>query len=386
MKRFRSIRSVPLAWLLAAATVNAAEVMKPVPLPAAKGEIAGAAFSPDSARLAIVRNSPIPGTPGPRYVLQIVELRSGQELAHTDVLKEEPWDTRAHIEYSPDGNRLLLAANGSDVLSIIDTSELRKIREIALHSGIGSRKAMAPSRYPSGVIALARPLSGDLFGALTDDNEVFLGSFSSGQILESWSLGKGRTGSELGQVSLSLSQDGSNVLVPVLPFGNSLPKALRNLRLFASRNGEIVKSVRTSGPIGQVVLLVDNKALATTIDPPGLFPKRACMEKWNLNSESLEGQFCDQGRNVIGPLSSAPDADQVAGFASRPHKDIEGHVYGAPGRVDLWNITSGTLLATSDEFPSFIRLLRVSANGEWLLADQTLLRTIVNGTTHGRGS
>ena len=53
--------------------------------------------------------------------------------------------------------------------------------------------------------------------------EVFIGSFSSGQIVKSWSLGKGRMATQLGQVSLSLSDDGSNAVVSSLPDENKLP-------------------------------------------------------------------------------------------------------------------------------------------------------------------
>jgi hypothetical protein len=234
-------------------------------------------------------------------------------------------------------------------------------------------------RYPREVVSLERSARGDLFGVLTNklygDEEVFVGSFSSGQILKSWSLGSGRSsGSLLAAVSLSLNEDGSSLIVPVLPPGNSLPKGLYNLHLFDSRSGAMVKSVRTSRLVGQVVLLADNNVLAAPIDAPGLFSKKLCIERWSLNSAGLEGQFCDQGRNVFGPLSAAPAAGRVVGFASRPRKDLEGYVYAAPGRVDVWDIASGDLIASSDEFPSFVPSIRISADGEWILADQVLLQ------------
>jgi hypothetical protein len=207
--------------------------MKPVALPAAEGRLTGAAFSPDSNHLALVRNIAASGTSALRRVLQIIELGSGREVAHDEVLKAEHWDSRVHVEYSPHGTYLLLVADGSDVLSIIDASTLRTVKEVALHPETSSRKALAPSRYLRGVVALASPLRGDFIGAvtadaLTDEHKVFIVSFSSGQILKSWGLGNGRVGSELGEISLSLSEDGSSLLVPVLPYGNSLPKGFYN--------------------------------------------------------------------------------------------------------------------------------------------------------------
>jgi hypothetical protein len=92
-----------------------------------------------------------------------------------------------------------------------------------------------------------------VFGVLTHDelqgNEVFVGSFSSGQIIKGWSLGKGRTATQLGQTALSLSEDGSRTAVTVLPDGNSLPKGFNNLRLYNSSSGDMVKSIRTDGRV-----------------------------------------------------------------------------------------------------------------------------------------
>lgn len=86
---------------------------------------------------------------------------------------------------------------------------------------------------------------GNVFGVLTHDEmqgeEVFIGSFSSGQIVKSWSLGKGRMATQLGQVSLSLSDDGSNAVVSSLPDENKLPN---NVCFFNSNSGELIKSVR----------------------------------------------------------------------------------------------------------------------------------------------
>jgi hypothetical protein len=67
-------------------------------------------------------------------------------------------------------------------------------------------------------------------------------------------------------------------------------------------------------------------------------------------------------------------AERVVGFASQIHKSIEGHVYAASGRVDVWNTKSGSLIASSDEIPHFVSSVQISANGEWVLADQVLLQ------------
>lgn len=100
-------------------------------------------------------------------------------------------------------------------------------------------------------MSLAVAWKAGIFGVVTHDelqgNEVFVGSFASGQIIKSWSLGRGRTATQLGQTSLSLSDDGARIAVSVLPDGNSIPKGFNNLRLYNSGNGEMVKSIRTDG-------------------------------------------------------------------------------------------------------------------------------------------
>lgn len=377
MKRLGVVWPGILACLFAVRTVSAANVMKPVALPAAEGRLVGAAFSPDSSRLAVVRN-----IAGQQNVLQIVDLKSGREVAHAGVLDTEPADlaTSAHfVEYSPDGHYLLLATKGSDVLSIIDANTLRTLKRIALHPEADSRTALGQGRrYFRGVISLAASARQDVFGVLTHDelqgNEVFVGSFSSGQIIKGWSLGKGRTATQLGQTALSLSEDGSRTAVTVLPDGNSLPKGFNNLRLYNSSSGDMVKSIRTDGLIGQIILLPGENVLASKIDTPGLFSKKACIEKWNLDKGSLSSRFCDQGRNVSVALAASLAAGRVVGFASQMHKSIEGQVYAASGRVDVWDMKPGNIVASSDEIPRLVSYLRVSANGEWVLADQMLFQ------------
>lgn len=377
MKRLGVVWLVVVACPFAVRTVSAANVMKPVALPAAEGRLVGTAFSPDSSRLAVVRN-----IAGQQNALQIVDLKSGQEVAHANVLETERADlgTSAHfIEYSPDGHYLLLATRGSDVLSTIDANSLRTLKRIALHPEEDSRVPLGQGhRYFRGVISLAASARGDVFGVLTHDeqegNEVFVGSFSSGQIIKSWSLGKGRTATQLGQTSLSLSEDGSRTAITMLPDGNRLPKGFRNLRLYGSCGGDIVKSIRTDGLIGQIMLLPGENVLASRIDTPGLFSKKACIERWSLDSGSLGSQFCDQGRNVSVALGASVAAGRVVGFASQIRKSIEGQVYAASGRVDVWDMKSGNIVASSDEIPRLVSCLQVSPNGEWVMADQTLFQ------------
>lgn len=371
-----------LACLFTVKITSAASVIKAVALPSTEGSVAGAAFSPDSSRLAIMRNVVVPGSSSPRHVMQIVELRSGHEVAHADVLSAEPTDlaTNAHmIAYSPDGRYLLLATKGSDVLSIIDATTLQPLKRIALHPEAESRTSLGQGhRYFRGVVSLASSAKGDVFGVLTHDelqgNEAFVGSFSSGQIIKGWSLGKGRTATQLGQTSLSLSEDGSRTAISVLPNENSLPKGFNNLRLYNSSSGEMIKSIRTDGLVGQTMLLSGENILASRIDTPGLFSKKTCIEKWSFSSGTLDSQFCDQGRTVSAALAASVTAGRVVGFASQIHKSIEGQVYAASGRVDVWDIKSGSLIASSADVPHFVSSLQVSSSGEWVMADQMLLQ------------
>ena len=381
MKHLATIWSGLLVCSCVVPMASAANVLKPVSLPFADGKLVGASFSPDSSRLAIIRTVAAPGG-GQRHVLQIVEMKSGLELTEADVLTDEPVDLamNAHlISYSSDGRYLLVAARGSDVLSILDAATLRTLKRVALHPETDSRITLGEGhRYFRGVISLTASAKGNVFGVLTHDelqgNEAFVGSFSSGQSIKGWSLGKGRVASQLRQTSLSLNQDGSNAVVSVLPDENRLPKAFNNLRLYNSRTGKMMTSVRTKGLIGQVMLLSGNSVLAASIDTPSLLSKNICIEKWNLSSGKLGGQFCDGGRNVSATLSAAPSADRVVGFASQIHKSIEGQVYTASGRLDVWDMRSGNLVASSDEIPHFVSSVQISANGEWVLADQVLLQ------------
>jgi hypothetical protein len=273
----------------------------------------------------------------------------------------------------------LLATKGSDVLSIIDATTLKILKRIALHPEANSRISLGQGhRYFRGVVSLAVSSKGNVFGVLTHDelqgNEAFVGSFSSGKIIKSWSLGKGRTATQLGQTSLSLSEDGSRTAVSVVPDENSLPRSFNNLRLHNSTSGDSVKSIRTDGLVGQIILLPGENILASRIDTPGLFSKKTCIEKWNLSAGTLDSRFCDKGRTVSVALAASLATGRVVGFASQIHKSIEGPVYAASGRVDVWDLKSGSLIASSADAPQLVPSLRVSSNAEWVMADQMLLQ------------
>ena len=87
------------------AVAHAASIMKSVTLPAAEGDVVGAAFSPDSSRLAVIRHV-VPGTSGQGRIMHIVQLKSGQEISHAEVLNGVAADvaSSAHfIRYSSGG-------------------------------------------------------------------------------------------------------------------------------------------------------------------------------------------------------------------------------------------------------------------------------------------
>jgi WD40 repeat protein len=361
--------------------LSLASQMKQVNLPLSDGTTLGAAFSPDSSRIALITNV-VGAETRQRHILQVIELKSNHEIGRTDILADEPANlsTNAHlIGFSSDGRYLLLATQGSDVLLILDSATLDIVHRISLHPNTDARTGLEPG-HPNfrGIVSISCSAKGNVFGLLTHDElegeEVFIGSFSSEQIVSSWNLGKGRMGTELGKVSLSLSDDGSEVVVSRLPDQDKLPKGFDNIRLFKTNSGNALKSIHTNGLVGQVVLFPKDEILAARIDTPGLFSKKACLERWNLNSGTLDNQFCDEGRNVSTALSAAVAADRVVGFGSVIHKTIEGSIYSAPGRVDVWDLNSGALIASSEDMRHFVPRLQISPDGEWVFAEQVLLQ------------
>ena len=177
-------------------------------------------------------------------------------------------------------------------------------------SGLGNR-------YFQGVVSLAVASNAAIFGLLThdelQDNEIFVGSFSSGRIIKSWSLGRGRTATPLGHTSLSLSDDGLRTAVSLAPYRDRRPKNFTNLRLYKSDSAEVLRAIRTDRDIGQIMLVSGGSVLASRIDIPSLFAKKACIEKWSLDQGTLTERFCDQGRHVEVALGASATSDRVAG-------------------------------------------------------------------------
>jgi len=138
----------------------------------------------------------------------------------------------------------------------------------------------------------------------------------------------------------------------------------------------MVKSIRTDGLVGQIMLLSGETILASRIDTPGLFSKKTCIEQWSFGAGTLDSQFCDQGRTVSVALGASLATGRVVGFASQLHKSIEGQVDVASGRIDAWNVKTGSLIASSAEIPKLVSSVQVSSDGQWIMADQMLMQLI----------
>jgi hypothetical protein len=386
MKYFRRFLWSALALVFASQLARGDAMLKPMSLPSAEGTVVGTGFSPDSSRVAVVRYVTSQGASNGRHTIQTEDLQSGREISQADLPDEGSsyTATSAHfVAYSFDGRYILVASTGSDVLSIVDPIKLQILRRIVLHPETEPRRPLpnGGSRNFRGIVSLSVASNANVFGVLTHDglgmNEIFTGSISSGQIIASWSLGHGRTSAEMGRTSLSLSEDGQRVAVSILPSRGGLPKNFKNLLLFRSQTGDLIKAIRTDGLIGQLVLVPGNNVLASRIDTPSLFSKKACIEEWNIDTGTLSNRFCDERWNVQIALGISAPSNLAAGFACKAHKDLEGNVYSVEGKIDVWNIKSGTLVASSEEIPK-LRLisadLQISADGSWFLANQALWR------------
>jgi hypothetical protein len=376
-----------LALIILACEAAYGEVMlEPMSLPSAEGTIVATAFSPDSTRVVIVRHlAGGAGTSTARHTVQVVNLESAREISKADLPNGEPFDMAmsAHfIRYSFDGRYLVLGTSGADMLLILDAIKLQVMNRIILHPGTQHRKSLSQegNRHFQGVISLAVASNAEMFGVLTHDeqlgaNEVFIGSFSSGQIIRSWILGYGRAQTGLGQTSLSLSEDGLRTAVSLVPpTRDKLPKDFNNIRLYNSNSGELIAAVRTDGLAGQIAVAPGGIVFASRIDTPSLFSKKVCIEKWNLGTGVLMDRFCDQGRHVI-LLGVSQTSNLLAGFGCYIKKDLERNVYSVPGRIDVWDMKSGDLIAYSGEIPRLASAdIQISHNGSWLLANQTLFQ------------
>jgi WD40 repeat protein len=364
-------------------TADATDSIETVTLPPAEGTIVGAVFSPDSSQLILLRHVADTGSSGQRHVIQSVNLASRREGMRADVPTEDAADLASSIhfiKFSPDGCYLVIGKRASDVVFILDAATLQPVYKIALHPETDSRVDLGAREHHhfKGIIDLAVAAKADVFAVLTHDelggNEVFVGSYSLRRIVKKWELGPGRAATQIGQISLSIASDGSRIAASALPSGNTIPKNFYNIRIYDSSSGRMVKAIRTSAVVGKVETISNEDILVSRIDTPGIFSKKACIEKWNLNSGTLVGQLCDNDRNVTSALAVSLASDRVVGFSSRMRKSIEGQIYAVSGRVDVWDVNSGRLIAASSDLPRLISDLQVSPDGKWVMGDQSLFK------------
>ena len=385
MRHFRTFLRSSLAFVFASQLAHGAVTLKTASLPSAEGTIVGTGFSPDSSRIAVTRYIFDRDASTARHTIQIVDLKSGHEVSQAGLPNEDSSYTAASphfIMYSSDGRYLLLATTGSDVLLILDAIKLQVLARIVLYPEAHNRRRLSGegNRNFQGTVRVAVASNADLFGVLTHDgpadvNEIFIGSFSSGQITRKWSVGQGRSLGGLGRISLSLSEDGLRTVVSVAPPNRDHPpKDFNNIRLYDSKSGQLLEAIRTNSLVGPIALMPGDSIIASRIDTPGVFSKKLCIEKWNLGAAALTKSFCDSGRHVIS-LGMSPNANLIAGFACQIHRDIEGNVYSVPGRIDVWDTKSGTLIAFSEELSHLAPTeIQISPDGSWLFANQILMQ------------
>lgn len=381
MKNLRAVLFAVSVCLLATHLALASTTLDPVAISPADGRVVAAAFSPDSRHLAVVRSVNLPAASTRRLTLQLMDLRSGMEVSSAEVPHGEAAELsfgQHFISYSSDGQHLLIATEGSDNLSVIDANTLATVKQFALHAATDSHSIGGHNGF-KGVVSLSIAANSDVFGVMRHDesgeDEVFIGTFSSGAIVKSWSLGRLRAATQLGETALSLSRDGSLVAVSVLSDQGGFPKTFHNLRLYNATSGEVVKSIRTKGLVGQIALMPDESILAARIDVPGLFSKHTCIERWKLDDGSLTDKFCDSGRNVTTVLDASHGANLVVGYAGQIKNDAEGQYFAGRGRVGIWNLQTREQVASLGTFRHYVSV-KVSPNGRWILAGPLLLEVI----------
>ncbi len=182
------------------------------------GKVLGGAFSPDSKSLAIVVHLKNSET---QFVLRTIDLTSMVPSAVTASFSERvELSASVHLlQYSFDGRYLLLATRGSDEIEIVEAATLHPIKRVLLHPQLDARTTNGfGHRHFFGVVSmLATSPNRNLFALLTHDelrgDEVFVGSFSSNEIVSTWPLGTRRAETSLGQVSLAFGAHGSDLFV-----------------------------------------------------------------------------------------------------------------------------------------------------------------------------
>lgn len=359
-----------VAWHLTFASGS----LKRVALPLSQGKVLGMALGPEG-RVAILTYAPESTIAPPRYTIDIIDLRKGQEISRAGITLSDPADLLAKphlLKYSGDGRYVIIGTAGSDTLDIIDATRPQSKIRITLHQQSESRRSLSKGRYFRGIVTVAVAPKGPLFGVLTHDeldgNEIFVGSFDLGRITKSWNIGRGRTSTQLGHAGLSFSNDGSSIAVSILPSSNTVPKGFDNIRVFNTDTGELVTSMRTGSIAGEIMQLPGNNFLISRIDTHGIFGSNACIEEWNLRTQELVAKYCDKGRDVEGAFGVSFGPLRIVGCAYHLHKDLEGQVYAASGTINVWD-QSATLVARSEPIRGLMSGVGISEDGSWIVAN-----------------
>ena len=367
-------------WLIATNALAQQKLMEPVALPPSPGRVIATAFSPDSRSVALVRSVSAESAenqksaPPVHLTLQIMNLATAEETAKAAIpnkVEREEAFQRHFLYYSADGKHLLFSAAGSDQITLLDAETFLVVRTISLKPSDASHAAAGFH----GIATIAPAANANVFAILRHDegseDEVMIASFDTGEIVKSWPLGRLRLATKLGQASVAMSGDGKQVALSVLPDANKLPKGFKNLRLYNAESGDLIKSIRTRGPVGPLAVLGKEHILAARIDLPGLFSRSNCVERWDMNSARLSARYCAVKLNAIA-VDATTSAGRAAGYVGRWHQASDGNYYLHHGRVEVWSLNNAAPVASLGPFLGN-GLVKISPDGKWILAEQVLV-------------
>lgn len=255
------------------------------------------------------------------------------------------------VQYSLDGRHIVLY-DGEAVL-LLEAPSLRELGKVnlglplpRLAKGVEVTAVTATEVSPDGRRAALMISEGPFSGG-----KLEILDFQSGRVAQEWKFNSGVGLS--GGASVAWSPEGQKLaltLVSVFP-GEKLPKDSKNLLILDAQTGRVLARINTGYVAGPVAFASEDIVITCSLNPDPKFYSADTLRIWNAATGQLLREIGNPPEGVHFQLGVSRDGRKVLGYTGLEKYDPELHANFAVYRqFRLWDLATGTVLATSDQF------------------------------------
>ncbi|MGH9710186.1 MAG: WD40 repeat domain-containing protein, partial [Candidatus Acidiferrales bacterium] len=282
---------------------------------------------------------------------------------------------RGFVRYADAGKKIIACACNEGRLFVLDSKTLAELQNIDLgKSGWPQFPSNSADEAANGVMAIAATSEENrvavlLTWGLAKASELRVYDLASGSLARKWNFPNFDFG------GISIDPEGSRVAISLLPFSpgeRPLPSRVRNVFIYDVYSGEIASEFNT-GYLAAEVRFVGSDTVATVSAEVGLGAhKKDGIRLLDVKTGRLLREILSPPTGVRYHLEVSGNGKTALGYVA---KEVNHWWWFDPAsvvteyeRFRLWDLATGSVMATSPDLPSMITShFALSPNGKVVL-------------------